>query len=145
MKSQKNIVVEAYRSRLMKNNDWLLIFMHYYLIGNTWRKRKKTNAQQSSKKWKHLSFFWTPPVFQLPQLTNLRFLECHQKSNEKVDQQISPNVQCRPRRQAAEVAGAKLRQMANWFTFAIKYIFSHGNYITFTFTYILLQIILKII
>ena len=46
-------------------------------------------------------------------ITNLRFLECHPKSNDKVDQQISPNVQCRPRRQAAEVARAKLGQMAN--------------------------------
>ena len=46
-------------------------------------------------------------------ITNLRFLEGHPKSNEKVDQQISPNVQCRPKRQSAEVAKARLGQLAN--------------------------------
>ena len=56
-------------------------------------------------------------------ITNLRFLECHPKSNDKVDQQISPNVQCRPRRQAAEVARARLGQMANWFTLLLNIFF----------------------
>ena len=47
-------------------------------------------------------------------ITNLRFLECHPKSNDKVDHQICLNVQCRTRRQAAEVvARAKLGQMAD--------------------------------
>ena len=43
----------------------------------------------------------------------LRFLVCQPKSYDRVDQQITPNVQCRPRRQAAEVARAKLGQMVD--------------------------------
>ena len=46
-------------------------------------------------------------------ITNLRFLECHAKSNDKVDQKISPNVQCRPKRQAAEMVRAKIGQMVD--------------------------------
>ena len=46
-------------------------------------------------------------------ITNLRFLECHPKSNDKVYQQIIPNVQYRPKRQAAEIASAKLGQMVD--------------------------------
>ena len=38
----------------------------------------------------------------------LRFLECQPKSYDKVDQQKSPNVQCRPRIQAVEVANIYL-------------------------------------
>ena len=51
----------------------------------------------------------------------LRFLECQPKSYDKVDQQITPNVQSRPRIQAVKVA--------NIYLFSILIIFKHCNMI----------------
>ena len=46
-------------------------------------------------------------------ITNLRFLEGHPKSPEKVDHKIFPDLQARPKRQAAEMAKDKIKQMAD--------------------------------
>ena len=46
-------------------------------------------------------------------ITNLRFLEGHPKSPDKVDHEIIPDLQARPKRQAAEMAKDKIKQMAD--------------------------------
>ena len=45
-------------------------------------------------------------------ITNLRFLEGHPKSPDEVDQEIIPDLEVRPKRQAAEMAKDKIKQMS---------------------------------